>query len=130
MEFAVEQLLSISFDIEPFASEGVALVGYVGSSPPQDSIDEGGVVAVVCTADVLLSLSFDFARVDENDGESGDAMVDPFPSIDIWCWWDCCWRNLLVAAAIAAAAAAAAAFPPLNDGTNNSLKDLFKILPG
>ena len=85
MEFAVEQLLPMSFVIDPFASGGVVLVGYVCSSTIQESKDEDGGVVKGCPAELLLSLSIDTARIDEEpsgDGEGGDATADVFPSLD------------------------------------------------
>ena len=58
LEFSVEQLLSISFDIDPLASREAILAGYGMSSPPQDSTDGDVVVFRGAIIDALfLSIS-------------------------------------------------------------------------
>ena len=62
LEFAVEQLLSISFDMDPLASREAILAGNDMSSPPQDSTD-GDVVVLRCTIIDALFLSISFPWV-------------------------------------------------------------------
>ena len=116
MEFAAEQLLSISLDACPLDSTCAILHGYVDSSPPQDSKD--GVVVEFLGA--IFSPSFCGSWSEEYSdsiGETGEAIFDGFSSLEIKLF-ACCLKNLLVAAAIAAAAAAAG-LSPLIDGPMN-----------